>query len=470
MQALVGAFLFIAEAIPARGQCEPAIELISDRTQFPTRAAHAVAFTGSSLGLVKIQAPASPLYFANYDLDFQQLTADQKVADTFVQGSIDLFWTGSEFGIFYEAFSSELILQRISAAGSPTGGAIVIPLRVGLNSGEFDVTYDATRGMYVIAHAITQTSDTGLWVTFVDPSGVVIREQRVALFVGLDTNPRVAVAGDGTVGVLYRHGIDGIQRLVRVISPTAPQQPETIIPTASGGREPFLAASDDEFAIIFRMVTATRSTLNWTRVGTDGEIVLPETQLLAAPGVDVAVVDFLWNPELAEWALAYLNSPGGFVNDPGEYRLRRFRAEDDVIDDALFSPDPLRNVFVGRNNFVWTGSGYVSPADRPLGAGVTESYLLNYCPLQGLAEADRRNAVIGAGVSFSGRASGGSAPYTFEWDFGDGTEQVGQFVQHVYTRPGVFTATLTVTDADGQKTTSTVLVSVLRPRARAVRK
>jgi hypothetical protein len=286
----------------------------------------------------------------------------------------------------------------------------------------------------------------------------------------LHTTPRVPTAGVPTTGVLYRQGIDGTQRLLRVVSPTAPQQPETFVPTSSGGREPFLAANDDEFAMIHRLVTTTASVLNWTKVGTDGEITLSETRLFNPAGIDVAAVDFQWNGGLGEWVLTYVTSLTGFSSDPGMYRILRFRSDEDLIDDALFSPDPLRSNYLGRNNFIWTGIGYVSPADRAIASGVTESYLLRYCPFQVLAESDRRNASLGAPVSFSATASGGTAPYEYEWQLGDGSRQLGQFVQRIYTTPGVYTAIVTATDADGEVVTGSVTFTVFRPRPRAVRK
>jgi hypothetical protein len=467
VQALIGAFLFVAEATPGRAQCEPAIEFVSDRTQSPTRAAHAIAFSGSALGLIKIEPVAGPLYFALYDLDLRQISPDRKLAESFVLGSADLFWTGSEFGFFYET-NGQLILQRISASGDLIGGPIAIPLRTALTTRDHDVAFDPTRGAYVIVHSVTQGADRGVWLTFVSPSGDKTREELLTSFVvSFDAEPRVAIAGNGTIGVLYRNSLGGNLRLVR-FSPSNMLQSDTILDTTDTA--PLIAANDTEFAIVFRKVMASRSTLTWLRINSNGVVVLPETELLVGSGVDVAAVDFLWNPDLEEWALAYVSSAGGFAIDQGEYRLRRFRAEDDVIDDALFSPNPLRKVFLGRNSFVWTGRAYVSPADLPIAQGVTESYLLGYCPFQVIAETDRRNVNAGTNISFSAQAAGGTPPYTYLWNFGDGSEQGGRTVQHVFSTPGVYTVTVTATDANGVTITDTQQVSVLRPKRRAVRK
>lgn len=52
-------------------------------------------------------------------------------------------------------------------------------------------------------------------------------------------------------------------------------------------------------------------------------------------------------------------------------------------------------------------------------------------------------------VDFSCAASGGNAPLTIAWDFGDGAGATGESASHTYVTRGTYTATCTVTDADG---------------------
>jgi hypothetical protein len=51
---------------------------------------------------------------------------------------------------------------------------------------------------------------------------------------------------------------------------------------------------------------------------------------------------------------------------------------------------------------------------------------------------------------FEADGHGGTPPYTYHWDFGDGQEANVQNTRHTYENPGNYTATLTVTDATGQ--------------------
>jgi PKD repeat protein len=52
-------------------------------------------------------------------------------------------------------------------------------------------------------------------------------------------------------------------------------------------------------------------------------------------------------------------------------------------------------------------------------------------------------------VSFTSNASGGSPPYTYQWQFGDGGTSTAANPSHSYAASGVYTPTLTVTDSSG---------------------
>ncbi|MCI0641905.1 MAG: PKD domain-containing protein [Gemmataceae bacterium] len=69
----------------------------------------------------------------------------------------------------------------------------------------------------------------------------------------------------------------------------------------------------------------------------------------------------------------------------------------------------------------------------------------------------------GASVTFNAAVQGGSGPYTFQWNFGDGTTSSpssSPTINHTYADNGTYTATLSVTDFFGLVGTDTALVTV----------
>lgn len=71
---------------------------------------------------------------------------------------------------------------------------------------------------------------------------------------------------------------------------------------------------------------------------------------------------------------------------------------------------------------------------------------------------DRESARVGETVTFTAIVSGGTAPYTYAWDFGDGITSDEESPEIIYEEPGVKMISLDVTDADGNK--------AARPRTR----
>ena len=70
---------------------------------------------------------------------------------------------------------------------------------------------------------------------------------------------------------------------------------------------------------------------------------------------------------------------------------------------------------------------------------------------------------VGQPISFSASISGGSPPYTFSWDFGDGSTGIGASPNHTYSSPGTFDVTLTATDSNSQTASTSQLVAASNP-------
>jgi len=63
-------------------------------------------------------------------------------------------------------------------------------------------------------------------------------------------------------------------------------------------------------------------------------------------------------------------------------------------------------------------------------------------------------------VNFTGGASGGTPPYSYSWDFGDGGSSATPNDTHTYSAIGNYTAKLTVTDASSDTAVSSVAITV----------
>ena len=94
-----------------------------------------------------------------------------------------------------------------------------------------------------------------------------------------------------------------------------------------------------------------------------------------------------------------------------------------------------------------------------IGVGVAVALAFGQ-PSGGSLSASPSTAVVGQQVTFT--VAGGSFS-SFNWDFGDGTIPAttsSGFISHAYSTVGVFTATVTATDATGAQTMLTTPVTI----------
>ncbi|MCX7830675.1 MAG: C10 family peptidase [Acidobacteria bacterium] len=100
----------------------------------------------------------------------------------------------------------------------------------------------------------------------------------------------------------------------------------------------------------------------------------------------------------------------------------------------------INNIVVAGNDFKWVEGQEIVKKIMP-----TETQ-----PLACYSAASPMGGKAPVTVSFAGQGKRGVAPYTYAWDFGDGTTGTGQFPSHIYSNPGSYTVTLTTTDSLGQ--------------------
>ncbi len=73
------------------------------------------------------------------------------------------------------------------------------------------------------------------------------------------------------------------------------------------------------------------------------------------------------------------------------------------------------------------------------------------------------SGLVNTSISFSGTIYGGNPPYTVSWDFGDGDYSTQLNPYHTYALVGNYTATLTVTDSEGNQSNDTTSVTITYP-------
>lgn len=67
---------------------------------------------------------------------------------------------------------------------------------------------------------------------------------------------------------------------------------------------------------------------------------------------------------------------------------------------------------------------------------------------------------VGQAIDFSSAVTGGAAPYTYVWHFGDSTDGLGKDVTKTYDIAGTYTVTLEVGDVDRHEDTDTITVTI----------
>ncbi len=139
-------------------------------------------------------------------------------------------------------------------------------------------------------------------------------------------------------------------------------------------------------------------------------------------------------------------------------------------------PVPLEYAYSGYSNPViesgiaWLSSSGTGGSWTALGSGT--SYPYDPCvklygetaplPLQAEFSSNRTSGAVPLTVQFSDLSTGGAISWS--WDFGDGNGSTDRHPSHVYTEPGTYTVSLTVSDGSESDTETKIdLISVLEP-------
>ena len=120
----------------------------------------------------------------------------------------------------------------------------------------------------------------------------------------------------------------------------------------------------------------------------------------------------------------------------------------------------LSHVYLSVGHFVAT----VTATDARGQLATTRVFVTVLAPLAVTTGAFPSAGIAPLFTNFSTLPSGGSPPYSFVWNFGDGTPtSTVSDPSHVYTAAGAYTATVDVTDSALRTTSTTVAIQVVRP-------
>ncbi|HHF56404.1 MAG TPA: PKD domain-containing protein, partial [Thermoplasmatales archaeon] len=91
------------------------------------------------------------------------------------------------------------------------------------------------------------------------------------------------------------------------------------------------------------------------------------------------------------------------------------------------------------------------------------AYYIRYTPTLTVDAGGPYYAKPGEEIQFYGNAYGGEEPYSYNWNFGDGTTSNEQNPKHAYSESGVYTVTLTVTDNNNKEASDTTKAIINTP-------
>jgi PKD repeat protein len=101
-----------------------------------------------------------------------------------------------------------------------------------------------------------------------------------------------------------------------------------------------------------------------------------------------------------------------------------------------------------------------------LGRVATGNVHVDVNPSPTLAASSSASTVVaGTADAFTPTVTGGTGPFSYLWNFTDGTDSVATAPSHAFSKAGVYNVTVMVTDANGETAAANVKVSVVAPLA-----
>jgi PKD repeat protein len=236
-----------------------------------------------------------------------------------------------------------------------------------------------------------------------------------------------------------------------------------------GSSTPAVSTSAGQSTTVTRTVNVTSGQLNLLLTDLGGTSPTAAIQRLDA--VPLPTAQFTGPASVNEGGTAtvtFTNVSGGSggytysydFNNDGVFEVSGSSSASAVVPAAYLADGPFTRTIHGR---VTDSAGHYTDYTRNI-------QVVNVPPTARISSPSA--GIAGQALSFTASASDPSsadtqAGFVYRWTFGDGSSATGQSVSHAYTAPGNYTVTLTATDKDGGKgsTTRSVTVASLNPIA-----
>jgi hypothetical protein len=116
--------ILMAVAGTASAQCVTEVREIYSRSTLNSLVAGPFTWTGDMFAVASLQASNQSVWVSFFNKFGDQLYPNVKVPGSEDSELINIFWNGTEFGLFYETEDHRFILRRISSTGELIGAAI----------------------------------------------------------------------------------------------------------------------------------------------------------------------------------------------------------------------------------------------------------------------------------------------------------------------------------------------------------
>lgn len=168
---------------------------------------------------------------------------------------------------------------------------------------------------------------------------------------------------------------------------------------------------------------------------------------------------------LYPFELNYCNNNRLYHNDIFNHILQPDDDGANVWDNGYPSGGNYWSDYTGVDNFSGPGqniSGSDDIGDTPykISSGGQDRYPLMIPTFLYVEAGGPYVGVVNGEMRFTGNTSGGIPPYTWHWEFGDGSTSTEQNPTHIYTQQGSYTTTCTVTDSQNKNYRDTTSVTI----------